>query len=74
MNERDPSGSGNPAPREGGILLRLRHWLRSRDAGERYLAEATDLAELERRMRALERANRGPAIVAFPAGKKGSGR
>ena len=32
---------------------------------ERYLREATDLPDLERRMRVLERAQGGPAIVTF---------
>lgn len=34
-------------------------------AGDRYLAEATDLADLERRMRVLERTTGGPAFVTF---------
>jgi hypothetical protein len=32
---------------------------------EQYLAEATDLSDLERRMRVLERASGGPAFVTF---------
>lgn len=32
---------------------------------EQYLADATDLPDLERRMRVLERANGGPAFVTF---------
>jgi len=47
------------------ILQRLRRWLRARSADERYLAAATDLADLERRMRVLERADRGPFFVTF---------
>jgi hypothetical protein len=45
------------------------HWLRrcwqAQDADELYLAAATDPADLERRMRVLERANRGPMFVTF---------
>jgi hypothetical protein len=44
---------------------RLRRWLQSQDAAERYLAEATDHADLERRQRVLERASGGPAFVTF---------
>jgi hypothetical protein len=36
-----------------------------RDTDERYLAEAVDLADLERRMRVLERASAGPSFVTF---------
>lgn len=54
-----------PAPRPRSIVQWLRRWLRSGDAEEQYLAAATDLADLERRMRALERASSGPAIVTF---------
>ena len=46
-------------------VQRLRHWSRFEDPAEQYLADATDLADLERRMRALERASGGPAIVTF---------
>jgi hypothetical protein len=35
------------------------------DSGERYLAAAADLADLERRMRALERSSGGPAFMTF---------
>lgn len=41
----------------------LRHW--AQDPAERYLADATDLADLERRMRSLERASAGPTLVTF---------
>lgn len=54
-----------PAPKPNGIVHRLRRWWRSGDANEQYLAAATDLADLERRMRALERASGGPAFVTF---------
>lgn len=45
------------------FLRRLKHW--AREPNERYLAEATDLADLERRMRSLERASGGPAFRTF---------
>src|SRR5262245_22928634 len=34
-------------------------------SAEQYLAEATDLSDLERRMRVLERSSGGPAFVTF---------
>jgi hypothetical protein len=40
-------------------------WLRARDATERYLGAATDHADLERRIRALERGDSGPSFVTF---------
>ncbi len=45
-----------------GILRRL--W-RSQDTAEQYLAAATDLADLERRVRVLERERGGPLFVTF---------
>ena len=47
------------------ILQRLWRWWRSEEADERYLAAATDHADLERRMRVLERARPGPIFVTF---------
>jgi predicted MFS family arabinose efflux permease len=44
---------------------RLRRSWRPRSAEERFLASATDLADLERRMRVLERASRGPLFMTF---------
>ena len=54
-------------PRDGlkRFAYRLRRWWRSQDAEEQYLATATNLAELERRLRALERANGGPAFAPY---------
>jgi hypothetical protein len=40
-------------------------WWRTRDATERYLGAATDHADLERRIRELERRSSGPAFVTF---------
>lgn len=44
---------------------RFLHWLRARDATERYLGAATDHADLERRIRDLERRDSGPSFVTF---------
>jgi Protein of unknown function (DUF3563) len=47
------------------IVYRFLRWLQARDAGDSYLAAATDLADLERRMRIAERTSQGPAFVTF---------
>jgi hypothetical protein len=48
------------------VIQRLRHWWRSESAEERYLAAASDVSDLERRMRALERGREGrPLFVTF---------
>jgi len=47
------------------MVERLLRWFRTQGADERYLAAATDLADLERRMRALERVSNGPPFVTF---------
>ena len=58
----------------GSLLVFVIWWLSKTRAGrifspahgnERYLTEATDLPDLERRMRTLERASGGPAFVTF---------
>ena len=49
-------------PRKRGFFVRLEHWLtatRQRDV-EAYLAKATDVYDLEARMRALERSKSYP--------------
>ena len=59
-------GSNAPSERQSKALLqRLRRWLTAPAPDEQYLAEATDHADLERRVRNVERANRGPALVTF---------
>ena len=58
----------NPAPDElkpESFLQRMRAWLRTQAPHERYLADAADHADLERRIRNLERADPGPAVVTF---------
>ena len=47
------------------IVERLRHWWRSRETVDEYLAAATDHADIERRLRELERSSGGPAFVTF---------
>ena len=58
----------------GSLLVFIIWWLSKTRPGriiwpvnenERYLTEATDLPDLERRMRALERTSGGPAFVTF---------
>jgi hypothetical protein len=49
----------------GSLLRRFRRWWRSRDADEQYLGEAVDLADLERRLRVLERSRGGPAFMTY---------
>lgn len=46
-------------------LASLRRWWRLEGPVEQYLAAATDLADLERRIRVLERASDGPVFVTF---------
>lgn len=53
-----PEGTGNR------VLQGLRCWWR-RPSADEYLAAATDTADLERRIRVLERASGGPAFVTF---------
>jgi hypothetical protein len=47
------------------MLKLLIRWLLPRDRNEQYLAAAIDLADLERRMRSLERSPAGPFFVTF---------
>ena len=47
------------------FLDRLRRWWRPLDRDEEYLAAATDPADLERRLRVLERGSGGPQLVTF---------
>src|SRR5688572_3151592 len=61
MNTRDSSRDAGPRAGLEGVVQRLRRWWRFQDPSERYLAGATSHAELERRMRVLERGSGGPA-------------
>jgi Protein of unknown function (DUF3563) len=60
-----PAPPLQPASEPNGVVQRLRRWWRAGDSAEQYLADATDRADLERRMRSLERTSGGPAIVRF---------
>ena len=62
---RESSCGATPRAGSESVVQRPRRWWQSQDAAERYLAEATSHAELERRMRVLERGSRGPAFVTF---------
>lgn len=65
LKHRELFRSASPYAEPSGIVQRLRSWWRPRNTEERYLADATDLADLERRMRVLERGRGGPAFVTF---------
>jgi hypothetical protein len=65
MMKRASSPIAAPAAKPESVIGRLRRWCQSPDASERYLAEATSLAELERRLRVLERGSGGLAFVTF---------
>ena len=65
MCSQVPMDSAVQGAQENRVLGVLRRWWRHGGAEERYLAEATDAADLERRMRALERASGGPAFPTF---------
>lgn len=47
------------------LLGQLRRWLRPLNRDEQYLAAATDAADLERRLRVIERGAGGPQFVTF---------
>ena len=65
MNEREILGNGARGSQAGGIVAQLRAWWTGKDADAEYLAAATDLAELERRMRLLDRGSGGPVFETF---------
>jgi len=47
------------------MIEQLWIWLQGDDPDEQYLAAATDVADLERRIRQLERASGGPVFPTF---------
>jgi hypothetical protein len=65
MNERESCCRASPEAEGNRIIQRFRRWLRPLSSDDRYLAAATDPADLERRMRVLERASGGPAFETF---------
>jgi hypothetical protein len=65
MGAHDVSGGASSEAKPKSIAQQLSRWWRSRGREERYLAAATDLADLERRMRVLERARGGVVFEAL---------
>lgn len=65
MDDQALIGSASREAHPDGIGERLRRWWRLEDPAEQYLTAATDLADLERRIRVLERASGGPVFVTF---------
>ena len=55
----------SPETRPDSVGQRIRRWWQADDTAEEYLSAATDLADLERRLRILERASGGPVFVTF---------
>jgi hypothetical protein len=65
MNDRKSTGNTSIEAEAHSLVRRfLRRW-RPRTMAEQYLSDATDLADLERRMRVLERASNAPMFVTF---------
>jgi hypothetical protein len=65
MNDREWFAA---APRECapvGIVAQLRGWWTGKNPDQEYLAASTDLADLERRMRLLDRGSGGPVFETF---------
>jgi hypothetical protein len=66
MNDRQSMLTFSPHTNPQLLISRLMDWWRTpASVDEAYLATATDHADLERRLRALERASRGPAFETF---------
>ena len=65
MNSREFPGNAEQESAPVGIVEQLRAWWTGKEPDEEYLAAATDLADLERRMRLLDRGSGGPVFVTF---------
>jgi hypothetical protein len=65
MNDRESTRRISAAPESPGLFQRLERLWTSASAEERYLAAATDPADLERRARVLERTSGGPVFSTF---------
>jgi hypothetical protein len=65
MKHRESLANTARASESGGIVAQLRTWWTGKGADDEYLAGATDLADLERRMRSLDRGNGGPVFETF---------
>ena len=57
------AGLRKPDPKT--VDQRIRRWFRSQDYVEGYFADASDLSDLERRLRVVDRVGFGPAFVTF---------
>jgi len=65
MNDRDALCTVSADAKSRSIVRRFWRWWRSRDPEQQYLAAATDLADLERRIRVLERRSSAQVFVTF---------
>jgi len=65
MNDRDALCIVSADAKSRSIVRRFWLWWRSQDPEQQYLAAATDLADLERRMRVLERGSGAQVFVTF---------
>ena len=65
MNGQGSFGRASLAAVTRRVLQRVRSWWWHGDADDRYLSAAADLADVERRMRVLERTSRGPVFQTF---------
>jgi hypothetical protein len=65
MTDREFLGNAPPTSGPGGIIEQLFGWWRGTDSDQEYLAAATDLADLERRMQQLDRGDGGPVFETF---------
>ena len=64
MSDRE-RGKPPTAPERHRMIEQLWIWLQGDDPDEQYLAAATDVADLEHRMRLLERASGGSVFPTF---------
>lgn len=65
MNDRQLIANASRECVAGGVVAQLREWWMGKDTDQEYLAASTDLADLERRMRLLDRGNGGPVFETF---------
>jgi len=65
MNDRELIANAAQQGAALGIVAQLRGWWMSKDPDQEYLAASTDLADLERRMRLLDRGDGGPVFETF---------
>ena len=65
MNTWSPEGEVFHRAERYGLFERLRRWWHVPDRQGQFLAAATDLADLERRMRMLDRSGSGAIFETF---------